>query len=586
MSELESLLVFLSDPRLAPHAIGDVPAWLWSADASRVLWGNPTAAAIFNAASPAALGGRAIDPKGTAALQIARLAGTLPHGASPRLERLRGFGGRMGGALLCACSRITLANRTPAILVVATEAAGARLPLAEQARRLLADVDDGAALFAVDGSLLAATPAAQLTLGPITALTALGAAQLGAAALASGRADGDSKIGKISLHRIGTEQAAALLATLESGAESTRLTEPAAPLQVAATAVATTPENPSVSAPIPPPPAALPWRPAPAQPPPVSNEKSASAPKPEPPRTASPASERRQPLRFVWQMDETSCFTLGSDEFKALLGAETAAVLGRPWAEIAQKLSLDPEGQIARAFASHDTWSGISVAFPVEDSVTRLSVELSGLPVFDRDRNFLGYRGFGVCRDLAHMTRLAQARHKAASPTAPREEPPVFRDDPPQARPPEAENIVPFPTAPAEGSPTLTPVERKAFSELANRLSARLRGQKDRLEQPAATVPEHLPPPAPPPAPAILNAAPSELAAARTPSTEQRPILDRLPIGVLVYRLDNLIYANRAFLDWTGYDQLRALEDAGGLDALFVEPKDKELGDEIGRAHV
>ena len=34
---------------------------------------------------------------------------------------------------------------------------------------------------------------------------------------------------------------------------------------------------------------------------------------------------------------------------------------------------------------------------------------------------------------------------------------------------------------------------------------------------------------------------------------EGRPILDRLPIGILVYRLNNLIYANRAFLDWTGY---------------------------------
>ena len=53
---------------------------------------------------------------------------------------------------------------------------------------------------------------------------------------------------------------------------------------------------------------------------------------------------------------------------------------------------------------------------------------------------------------------------------------------------------------------------------------------------------------------------------------DQRPILDRLPIGVLVYRLDKLIYANKAFLDWTGYQELYALEQAGGLDALFVEP--------------
>ena len=63
-----------------------------------------------------------------------------------------------------------------------------------------------------------------------------------------------------------------------------------------------------------------------------------------------------------------------------------------------------------------------------------------------------------------------------------------------------------------------------------------------------------------------------------TRRADQRPILDRLPIGVLVYRLDKLIYANRAFLDWTGYGQLQALEQAGGLDALFVEPATNELG--------
>jgi PAS domain S-box-containing protein len=573
MSELESLLVFLNDPRLAPYAIGDVPAWLWSADAARILWGNPTAAAIFNAASPSALAGHTIDPKGTAALQIARLAGTLPHGASPRLERLRGFGGRMGGGLLCACSRITLANRTPAIFVVATEAAGPRLPLAEQARRLLAGVGDPAALFAIDGSLLAATPAAQMTLGRVTALTALNAAQLGATALASGRADGASKIGKILLHRIGTERAVTLLAALEPGTESARSTEPpTAPWETAATALAPKPEQPPVAAPGPP--AVTSASPsssavAPSSPVPPSEK---SAPKPEPPRTTTPAStERRQPMRFVWQMDDASRFTLGSDEFKAVLGPDTAAVLGRPWAEIAQTLSLDSEGQVARAFASHDTWSGISVAFPVDGSDSRLSVELSGLPVFDRDRNFLGYRGFGVCRDLARITELAQTRHKGPA----RTEPPVFRDDAPRALSPEAENIVPFPNTSAEGSPTLTPVERKAFSELANRLSARLRGQKDRLEQPAATLKEQQAPVAVTPPATDRPTAPEERATARTPATD-RPILDRLPVGILVYRLDNLIYANRAFLDWTGYGDLAALQEAGGLDALFVEPGEGE----------
>ena len=109
------------------------------------------------------------------------------------------------------------------------------------------------------------------------------------------------------------------------------------------------------------------------------------------------------------------------------------SALGQPWSELAAALGLDPDGQMARAFASHDTWSGITVAFPVDDSGARLAVELSGLPVFDRDRNFRGYRGFGVCRDGARIGELTRTR-RAPTPAAPRVEPPVFRDEPPRRR--------------------------------------------------------------------------------------------------------------------------------------------------------
>ena len=49
-------------------------------------------------------------------------------------------------------------------------------------------------------------------------------------------------------------------------------------------------------------------------------------------------------------------------------------------------------------------------------------------------------------------------------------------------------------------------------------------------------------------------------------------LLDRIPIGVLVYRHDWLLYANRHFLEWSGYENLGAIEAAGGLNTLFAEP--------------
>ena len=125
---------------------------------------------------------------------------------------------------------------------------------------------------------------------------------------------------------------------------------------------------------------------------------------------ASP--ERRHPLRFVWDMDADGRFTIASEEFLQLIGAR-AGLLGRRWRDIAAELKLDPADQVAAAVASRETWSGITVSWPIaappgsdRHSELRLRIELSGLPVLDRDRSFRGYRGFGVCRDLAQINGL------------------------------------------------------------------------------------------------------------------------------------------------------------------------------------
>jgi PAS domain S-box-containing protein len=521
MREQGSLLGFLNDPRLAHHALNDAPVWLWSVDATRILWGNPSAAAVFNAPSSIALTGHSIDPKGSAALQIARLAGTLGHGAAPRLERLRGFGGRVGGALLCSCARISLADRTPGILVVATEAAG-RLALAAKAQRLLADCDEPLALFAADGKLLSATASARSQIGGAQNLAALGMAALGATALAAGRAEGELRAGKLLIERIGADPSIALLAAFTADIGKPTISRPRSP--------------------------AAPIEPAPIEP----------APKPVRPPAAPPM----QPLRFVWQIDDNGRFNLDSDEFKTLVGPQTAAILGQPWNTMAAALGLDPDGQVARAIASRETWSGITVAFPVEGNDARLAVELSGLPVFDRDRNFLGYRGFGVCRGTARVAEPAQT----TSPRTPDAEPPVFREERPTPQPPV--NVVPL--RPSEAvEKTSAPVERRG---LADRLSPPIIAPGPELKSPE------------PPAPSARHpiAKPAGAPASAHGLTDQRSILDRLPIGVLVYRLDKLIYANRAFLEWTGYGQLYSLEQAGGLDALFVEPSSEDSGESNG----
>ena len=486
MTFVESELALLRDPRLAAPATSAWPVWLWSADASRILWANAAGAALFGAADTRECVQRRFDTTNPAAAQIVRLAATLPSAGPPRLERLRGFGLGFGRALTCACSRLVVADGKAAVLVAATEPAGPALSLAERVRRLFGD-DEPLAVFAADGALVHATAAARVELGGANSLSALGIQAVAAKALDAGSATAPLQLGQkvleSNLQRLGDGAARVLVLSLplpqaaHVETADVKPSEAVAPSAVPEAAV-TLPQSPAL-------------------------------PTPQISSPAEPIVERRHPLRFVWQMDADGRFVVGSDEFIELVGPKTTAAFGRTWSEIAAALKLDPANQIARAVSSHETWSGIVIPWPVDETSDRLPVELSGLPVFDRDRSFRGYRGFGVCRDIARINQLARARRErpigfmpapetddgalstlqspAAETAAPGEAAPR-PERPAQTIAPAAANVVPFRQAPpAEPkAPTLSPVERRAFRELAQELNARLRGTP---EAPAAAEP-------------------------------------------------------------------------------------------------
>ena len=132
-------------------------------------------------------------------------------------------------------------------------------------------------------------------------------------------------------------------------------------------------------------------------------------------------------------MDSAGRFSLGSGEFTELIGAGARISSGRPWTEINAELGLDPAGRVAQAVASHETWSNIAVSWPIEGDDARLVAELSGLPIFDHNRDFRGYRGFGVCRDVERINALVRERRERPADIA----------SAPQAPPQQAEAVTP-----------------------------------------------------------------------------------------------------------------------------------------------
>lgn len=104
------------------------------------------------------------------------------------------------------------------------------------------------------------------------------------------------------------------------------------------------------------------------------------------------------PVRFVWRTDAQGRFSALSQEFGAAFGAEAADVVGRSFSEVARVFGLDPDGEIAGLLERRDTWSGRSVLWPVAGTDLKVPVDLAALPVYGRDRDFEGFRGFGVAR--------------------------------------------------------------------------------------------------------------------------------------------------------------------------------------------
>ncbi len=624
MSSAKSQLRGVGDARLAMHATSAQPVWLWSLDGTRVLWANPVGVKLFGARNAADLAAREFGAADTHRRQIAQLAHRIRASDSTRLERLRGFGAALGGLMTCACTRLDFADGESGLLIIAADTiAGRGMTLMERLQNLTDGIDTPIAVFARDGLFVGASDTARALLG----FRNLNDAGLNAArdhALKDGRAETPIGFGRMVLQRVGSGSDVGLVALIAPGAVHPAPSEEELPAEVPHQEIDDTPASASASLSdvVEGDPALAPAEQATDDPADDTVEElfaAAEAAEPEP-VAASPApsepkaivapdaslAPRTMPLRFVWQLDADDTFTIDSDDFKRLIGPQAAAMSGRKWSDISAEYTLDPDHRFAQALATRQTWSGVTLLWPVDDG-GRLAVELSALPLQDRNRQPAGYRGFGICRDLDGMNRLIEQRHPKPQNDPPPDDAPPPRplsadvaqagpvDDPieelitpPDATSPEPTSTEPIQTSetnpavqPPENvvqfrpgdpkSPALSPGENSAFNELARQLSARLESETGLIAAPSVAPAEAIDASdGDAEAPAAWLATPP--AAPRGEMGRDRVLLDLMPVGVLIYRLDRLVYANPAFLAQMNYPTLAALEDAGGLDTLQVGP--------------
>ncbi len=305
-------------------------------------------------------------------------------------------------------------------------------------------------------------------------------------------------------------------------------------------------------------------------------------PSSEPSDRASPPPETpRGTIRFVWQADAEARFTSVSPSLAEAVGPMAADILGRAWEEVAGTVVEDPDGSVAGLFARRETWSGRVVYWNMDNSSRQVPVDWAGMPVFDSQRRLAGFRGFGLLRMEAVRERASPAADGEPS-DSPEGGEAASRDGTwfTHLRDRVAEALSgPKPAEPADGphetakpprlgsAPSgLSNAERHAFREIARALGARLGRETPPADDKAA-------PETPPETPEETSPRPGEPVPAGEktppPPAQGDPVLDRLPIGILVHRGERLLFANRFLLDLAGYDDLAQVMEAGGLARLF-----------------
>jgi PAS domain S-box-containing protein len=480
MPSLPPIAELLADARLAALVAVPQPALLFGAD-GHLLFANPAglkltgAAALAEAANVEAT---ALGPVAEAAMQ---LAAQLPSAGTPRLQRLKLAGASFMRPQTFAFSRFALADGNEAVLAAGLDAGREKTPALSHAVNALLDHErDAFALYDLDGNLIEASPLAALAIGEALTLQELNpAAAIALDALRAGKTE-ELSFGALSiaLRRVGTKANGAILAFLADAEQ------PEA--EMALEAVEETVDE------------------------------------------SKPA-----PARFVWRTDKDGIVSSVSPELAAAVGGANGEIVGLDWTAAAERIGIRHAGDVAKAVARHDTWSGVTVLWPIQGRTQARPVDLAALPVFDRERRFQGYRGFGVFREPVALDSVVNETPGELQEVL------VFEERP--------ENVVPLRvvSSSAPGQRELSDIERSAFREIARSIGEQINE--------------------------VNAAGKSEIASPQTSEAAgERALLDKMPLGVVVHRNERVLYANRTALEWIGLSNIDAMQEEGGLYRLFA----------------
>ena len=117
-----------------------------------------------------------------------------------------------------------------------------------------------------------------------------------------------------------------------------------------------------------------------------------------------PASTPSPNSRFLWTLDEEGRFGAPDPVLVAAVGAN-APHRGESLEALLRRVGLDRGDELIRVLGERETFCRVTLEWPLSGLDRRRLVALSAAPMFGRQREFLGYRGFGVLGEEIEATR-------------------------------------------------------------------------------------------------------------------------------------------------------------------------------------
>jgi PAS domain S-box-containing protein len=151
------------------------------------------------------------------------------------------------------------------------------------------------------------------------------------------------------------------------------------------------------------------------------------------------------PRRFLWSLDADNRFGQADRALEETVGVHAPSA-GETLTALSARIGFDPTGDLAEAIAARRTFSALRLGWPEANRVNVRIALISGAPIFDAERRFAGFRGFGLfpgetilCEGVERTQGEARASLDASGRALERPPAPSPADEPSPTAPPEGD---------------------------------------------------------------------------------------------------------------------------------------------------